>query len=162
MAKGWIGKEVDERFLHDGLKLINVTVPLKASADAVWAVFADLHGSVFFPGFREEHSAPVPGRVGTVRTLSAFKGFLRFDEYYYIWDDAARRRAFYVTNYNRAPVVKTAVAEEHRVTPNSNGSVLHWTFVVERKPLLKFISFMVTPALSALLRRRFIRRFDGA
>ncbi|AJW40248.1 hypothetical protein NY08_2220 [Rhodococcus sp. B7740] len=157
----WPGKAADEEFLADGLGLIDVSVPLRASAEAVWEAFADLHGSVFFPGFREEHSAPVPGREGTVRRLSTPGGVMKFDEYYFLWDDLTRRRAFYVAGYSRRPILSTVIAEEHRVVRDGSGSVLHWRFVVEPTPFLRLLSLVVTPVLSALLRRRFSARLDA-
>ena len=78
----WPGKPVGAKFLQEGPALTDVSVDLRASAATAWEVFADLHRSVFLPGFRAKHSYPLPGGVGTIHRLSGFDGRAKFNEYY--------------------------------------------------------------------------------
>ncbi|MFT4396756.1 hypothetical protein ACLTEW_17660 [Gordonia lacunae] len=153
---------LDESFLATGLCFIDVAASLEASPDEVWAGFADLNQSVFLPGFRAERSGPLPGTVGTTRTVSTLGGRLTFEEFYFLWDDTQRRRAFYVTGHRHPLFTQLAIAEEHHVLPRpGGGSILVWRLITERTPRLQLASKALTPALSRLVTRRFVNRFDG-
>ena len=150
------GKEVGEDFLRGGTKLVHLIVRLGASADEVWADFSSPAGFDYLPGLKVRWTSPEPFGVGTTRSVS-IGGVVKADERYFLWDNAARRKAFYVERFNLPGL--GALAEDYHVTADGPGSVFTWKIVVEPKPHLKALGVIARPVLNAALKRVFVKRF---
>ncbi|MGL6235736.1 MAG: SRPBCC family protein [Segniliparus sp.] len=152
------GKEVGEDFLRSGTKLLHLIVRLGASADEVWADLSSPTGFDYVPGLQVRWTSPEPFGVGSTRSVS-IGGVAKVDERYFLWDNAARRKAFYVERFN-LPGLR-ALAEDYHVTADGSGSVFTWKIVVEPKPHFKLLGVLARPVLGAAFKRVFVKRFGA-
>ncbi|EFV12233.1 SRPBCC family protein [Segniliparus rugosus] len=152
------GKEVDESFLRSGVELVRLNVRLGSSADEVWSDLTSPEGFDYVPGLKIRWTSPQPFGVGATRTAT-IGGSAKADERYFIWDNQARRKAFYVERFN-APGLN-ALAEDYRVAPDGSGSVFSWTIVVEPKLHFKLLGLISRPLAGAALKRVFVKRFGA-
>ncbi|HEY1057094.1 MAG TPA: SRPBCC family protein [Limnobacter sp.] len=122
----------DESFFDTAPIRFTYVMNLAASADEVWAGLVADRPLSWCKALTVQYTSPRPFGVGTRREVGAQFNLVRMKERFFIWDDEARRHAFYVEKAN-VPLL-SQFAEDYQVTPTEQGCQFVWRFAMAGRP----------------------------
>lgn len=145
----------DESFFDTAPIRYTYELHLNASADEVWAGLVADKPLKWCRALDGKYTSERPFGVGTTRAVGANFNLIQLRERFFIWDDAARRHAFYVEKCN-APVFEK-FAEDYQIFPADKGCRFVWKFAIQPRNGFGLALNLTSPIAKRALFDGFIR-----
>ncbi|MGS2805915.1 SRPBCC family protein [Nocardia sp. MW-W600-9] len=151
MARFSLDPVTDETFFDAATHTIRYDIDLDVDADLVWRGLVADKPLAWCRTLDGEYTSARPFGIGTTRRVKVAAALV-LHERFFLWDEAARRHAFFVEAAN-LPVFRS-FAEDYSVVSTPNGCRFTWRFAFEPRPRMR-----LPLAVSQPLNRKVL--FDG-